>query len=75
MKLQRTDQTARLSPVRLPAAIAALAMFGGGEPGMPKLARLNPAKERCAECGCKIPPGKAGRKCESCRGLPAKVEG
>jgi len=27
----------------------------------------NQNKNRCVQCMCKIPPGKAGRKCKACR--------
>ena len=34
--------------------------------GLPK---LSPCKDVCVECGTKIPPGKAGRKCKECRNV------
>lgn len=28
---------------------------------------LNPRRDQCVNCGCKIKPGKAGRSCKDCR--------
>jgi hypothetical protein len=36
------------------------------------LGPIRSSKEHCAECGEKIPPGKAGRKCTKCRKEKAK---
>ncbi len=46
-------------------AIAAILALSGFQ-GMPTM-RCTGSKERCAECDCKIPPGRAGRRCEPCR--------
>jgi hypothetical protein len=50
----------------LTGAMAALlhgADFGGRY--VPPKAEL--ARDRCAKCDCKIPPGRPGRKCVACR--------
>lgn len=31
--------------------------------------KFKPRKDICVECGTKIPPGKAGRKCKECRDI------
>lgn len=66
MKLTRQDQTVRLSPARM-VPVAALAVLGSL--GLPRWV-MRPAKDLCVECGCQIPPGRGGRKCESCRSNP-----
>ena len=34
--------------------------------------KFRPRKDVCVECGSKIPPGKAGRKCKDCRNVDSK---
>lgn len=40
--------------------------FGSLERRIAKLMEKD-QKTRCAECGAKVPPGKAGRRCKACR--------
>lgn len=48
------------------ATVIGLAIAGGWDPRNERfLLRLD--KQSCSECGKKIPPGKAGRKCPECR--------
>lgn len=56
-----------LSPRSLVLA-ASLGLLGG----MPfdSSLRVSPSRTSCAECGCKIPPGRAGRRCQPCRDKP-----
>ena len=68
------DKLRGMSGQQMIAAMAATAAnYGGGY--IPEFAdtksieRLCEAanKARCVKCLCKIPPGKAGRKCKACR--------
>ena len=45
--------------------VAVVAMLG--RLGDLSLLKDRPRKDHCAKCGKKIPPGRAGRKCEECR--------
>jgi len=51
----------------LGASIALLAGLDGADLG--RFLKFRPDTQKCIECGNKIPPGRAGRKCGPCRGI------
>ena len=58
------DQLAVLSAM---ASVASPAPYSFTRYPFLKKAYVNIDKTHCAKCSCKIPPGKAGRKCKACR--------
>lgn len=59
-------------PTNTEINLLAAALMGGNIPSLFNEKHLGKMcsdanKNRCVECLCKIPPGKAGRKCKRCR--------
>lgn len=60
-----------MDPATVHAMLQTLIMSYGGVPlDLPRLNPAPPPRNVCTQCHKRIPPGRPGRKCETCRVAP-----